>query len=448
MSEFLPEDLSYIDDFLEYKVPVSLGSEWYCIQVAINYPKHQPLFFKTCQNKDYFTAQNKIIFESLLMLWNKGDNIDIATLSTALIQAGNTDLTHYLITLLEKFSFDHAFTTHLKTVTDLYLKRTALLVSRKAMLDLGTDKDTMSVISEIQDSVLEASSLVKDKTTKEDVFNEIYTDLMSMFNGTFEYKSGGVTTGLSKLDEILFRYLPNKLYIVAARPAMGKSALAVNSAIHAAKQGEPVLIFSQEMDKKEIIQRIITKEIGLNSYHLRTGTLPADLYRQKEMLLVRIEEIQNLPFEVEDNSYTLGEIRIKILEFIKKYGKVSKIVIDYLQLITAEGENRTQEISKISRELKKMAKEFNVPIIALSQLSRELEKRQNKRPQLSDLRESGSIEQDADVVIFIYRDEYYNQESEAKGQAEIIVSKHRGGALGTALVGFDGSNTSFFDLEI
>lgn len=235
---------------------------------------------------------------------------------------------------------------------------------------------------------------------------------------------------------------------------MGKTSLVINStALAIAKSGLPVLIFSLEMDKQELFDRIVASELGISTYYLERGFLPSHSNLTAHDVALKIEEIRALPLIIEDSLFEFNQIRNRALEEKNKHGKIGAIVIDYLQLIdfsSNEG-NRTQELSQITKRLKRLAKtaEANTPVIALSQLSRQLEQRQNKRPMLSDLRESGSIEQDADLVAFIYRDSYYNPDNEdEKNKAEIIISKYRGGSVGTLSLGWNGTLTQFYDLSV
>ncbi|MDH3462298.1 MAG: replicative DNA helicase, partial [Acidimicrobiia bacterium] len=237
---------------------------------------------------------------------------------------------------------------------------------------------------------------------------------------------------------------PANLIIIAARPAMGKSSLTMNIATNAAIAGEAVAIFSLEMSKEEIVQRILSSVGKVDSMKLRSGQL-GPLWQR---VVDAAGKMYQAPIFIDDSPIvTVTDIRAKCRRLKRRRG-LSLIVVDYIQLMEASGrENRQQEIAQISRNLKNLARELDVPIIAVSQLNRSLESREDKRPRLADLRESGSIEQDADVVMFIYRDEYYNPENhESRGIAEVIVAKHRAGSTGPVRLTFQPEFTRFANL--
>jgi replicative DNA helicase len=254
----------------------------------------------------------------------------------------------------------------------------------------------------------------------------------------------GMETGFADLDKMTAGLQAGDLVIVAGRPSMGKSALAVNIGEHIALQMKlPVLIFSMEMGSHQLAMRMIASVGRLNSQNLRTGRLQADDWNKLSAALGRLNEAPILIDETP--ALTAMEVRSRARRVAKQYGNLGLIVVDYLQLMQAQGqgENRATEISEISRGLKALAKELKVPVMALSQLNRSLEQRPNKRPVMSDLRESGAIEQDADVILFIYRDEVYDVDSKDKGIAEIIIGKQRNGPIGTVRLTFLGEFTRF-----
>ena len=276
--------------------------------------------------------------------------------------------------------------------------------------------------------------------------------IKDMMNTEFQrlqnvYDNKGITTGISSgfsdFDQMTNGFNPSDLVILAARPAMGKTAFALNLALNAAKINKSVLIFSLEMSSSQLLQRFIAIEAGIGLQKIRTGFLNENDWGRmglvSETLMKTQLNIADLP------NATVLEIRA-VARRMKAAGKLDIIIIDYLQLIknsNGKSENRQQEISDISRSLKGIARELDVPIIALSQLSRAPEQRAVRRPVLSDLRESGAIEQDADMVAFLYRDDYYNEESEAKGITEIIIGKQRNGPVGTVKLRFFHELTKF-----
>ncbi len=254
----------------------------------------------------------------------------------------------------------------------------------------------------------------------------------------------GVPTGFADLDRMTSGLQPGDLVVVAGRPSMGKTSLALNIGEHVAlAAGLPVVVFSMEMGASQLALRLIGSVGRLDQHKLRTGRLAAEDWEKLTGALGRLSEAPILIDETP--ALNAIEVRSRARRLMRTYGKLGLVVVDYLQLMqaTATGENRATEISEISRAMKALAKELKVPVMALSQLNRSLEQRPNKRPVMSDLRESGAIEQDADVILFIYRDEVYNPETQDKGVAEIIIGKQRNGPIGTVRLTFLGEYTRF-----
>lgn len=258
----------------------------------------------------------------------------------------------------------------------------------------------------------------------------------------------GLPTGLSDFDERTSGLQPSDLIIVAGRPSMGKTTLVMNMAEHAAiKAGKPVLVFSMEMPSDSLAMRMMSSLGRIDQHRLRTGKLEDDDWPR---VTSAVHLLSEAPLFIDDTAaLSPAEMRARARRLAKEHGQLGLIVVDYLQLMKVPGfkaDNRTAEISEISRSLKSLAKELEVPVIALSQLNRSLEQRQDKRPVMSDLRESGAIEQDADLICFIYRDEVYNEDSPDKGTAELIIAKQRNGPIGKVRVAFLGKYTRFEDL--
>jgi replicative DNA helicase len=257
----------------------------------------------------------------------------------------------------------------------------------------------------------------------------------------------GIATGFDDLDNKTAGFQPSDLIIVAGRPSMGKSALAVNMAEHAAMEGEgAVLIFSMEMPSEQIVMRMLSSLGRIDQTRMRTGDMHEDDWPR---FTSAVSQLKDKKLYIDDTpALTPNDVRTRARRVARESGGLGLIIVDYLQLMRGSGkpENRTNEISEISRSLKAIAKELRCPLIALSQLNRALENRTDKRPMMADLRESGAIEQDADVIIFIYRDEVYNPESEYKGTAEIIIGKQRNGPIGMCRLSFIGNLTKFENL--
>ncbi|HEX7811858.1 MAG TPA: replicative DNA helicase [Burkholderiales bacterium] len=254
----------------------------------------------------------------------------------------------------------------------------------------------------------------------------------------------GVPTGFTDLDKMTSGLQPGDLVIIAGRPSMGKTSLAINMAEHVALEaGLPVGIFSMEMGASQLVMRMLGSVGRLDQHKVRTGRLADEDWRRLTDAVGRLNEA---PIHIDETAALNAlELRARARRLHRQYGRLGLIVVDYIQLMSAnsQGENRATEISEISRSLKALAKELSVPVIALSQLNRSLEQRPNKRPVMSDLRESGAIEQDADVILFIYRDEVYNPDSPDKGKAEVIIGKQRNGPIGTVNMVFQGEYTRF-----
>ncbi len=276
------------------------------------------------------------------------------------------------------------------------------------------------------------------------VLTEVVERIDLLYNRDNPSDVTGVPTGFADMDRMTSGFQPGDLIIIAGRPSMGKTALALNMAEHVALDaGLPVGIFSMEMSASQLAMRLLGSIGKLDQHKLRTGRLAEDDWRRLTNAVGRLSEA---PVQIDETAALNAlELRARARRLHRQYGKLGMIVVDYLQLMSASshGENRATEISEISRSLKALAKELNVPVVALSQLNRSLEQRPNKRPVMSDLRESGAIEQDADLILFIYRDEVYNPDSPDKGRAEIIIGKQRNGPIGAVMLTFQGEYTRF-----
>ena len=323
------------------------------------------------------------------------------------------------------------------------LRRLIYVASDIAELAYSEPDDVTKALDEAETKVFQvAEQRVTDSTRQLD---QLLSEAMDRLQETFDRGDTitGVATGYTDIDEMLSGLQPSALYIVGARPAMGKTAFGLGMATHVAQNGQkPVLVFSLEMGHAELTQRILSSEARVDSMKIRTGRLAEADWAKIGKAIGRLE----VPLFLDDNPrVTVMEIRAKARRIKARYGGLGLIVIDYLQLMSTSGysENRQLEVSEISRNLKILARELEVPIVALSQLSRNLESRSDKRPMLQDLRESGSLEQDSDVVMFLYRDEVYNNESPDKGSAEVIIAKHRSGPIGTKRLVFLGQYTRF-----
>ena len=276
------------------------------------------------------------------------------------------------------------------------------------------------------------------------IFTQVVERIDMLYNRDNPSDVTGVPTGFVDLDRMTSGFQAGDLVIVAGRPSMGKTALALNIAQHVTLDaGLPIGIFSMEMGAGQLAMRLLSSLGKINAHDLRTGQLAEDDWRKLTNAVGRLSEA---PIHIDETpGLNSLELRARARRLHRQYGQLGLIVIDYLQLMSSsrQGENRATEISEISRSLKGLAKELNVPVMALSQLNRSLEQRPNKRPVMSDLRESGAIEQDADTILFIYRDEVYNPDTLDKNKAEIIIGKQRNGPTGTVMLTWNGKHTKF-----
>ena len=403
--------------------------------------------FDILQPSDFYRRSYEIIFGHIKNLKNKKQPIDLVTVSTACRNAGELEKVGGISSIVGIMNNPVAVNSeHYARIIKTASTARNLLQAAYKIAD-ESYSITADNISEVLDSVqqkilsVEAPGQKCEAVHIRDIINESidHCELASTMNGVT-----GLSTGLKDVDFILGGLQPSDLIILAARPAMGKTALCMNIV---EKCGAPALVFSLEMDKEKLSFRMLAGKSNINLTRLTTGRLiPEDW----EGLTRAAERLSDLPIFIDDSpSLHYSEIRRRARVMFKQFG-IKLIVIDYLQLMRGDSGqkgNRETEISSISMALKALAKELQLPVVALSQLNRELEKRSNKRPELSDLRESGQIEQDADVVMFIYRDEIYNKNDPSNvGKAEIIIAKHRNGPIGTSVVQFVPTTTTFRNL--
>ena len=403
--------------------------------------------------EDFYREDNKIIYSAILNLYSKGDAIDIITLKSELSSMGKLDAVgglEYLAELPEKVPTTANVDKYINIIEEKSTLRT-LIKTGNEIITLGYDPT--QDVEELMDSAeKKIFGVMQNRNQKsysviKDILVDTFIELEDLYNR--QQHVTGVPTGFYDLDYKTAGLHGSDLVLVAARPAMGKSAFALNIATNAAvRANTPVAIFSLEMSKEQMVNRILCSEALVDSNKVRTGKLEDDDWAKLAEASGILSESEII---IDDTpGISIMEIRAKCRK-MKLEKNIGLVVIDYLQLVQGSSKraigSREQEIAEISRSLKILAKEINVPVIALSQLSRAPEQRPDHRPMLSDLRESGSIEQDADIVIFLYRDDYYNQDSEKKNVAEVILAKHRSGSTGTVELGWLGNYTKFVNLE-
>jgi replicative DNA helicase len=401
---------------------------------------------------DFYRESHGTIYRTALTLYARGEPVDAITVADqldkdgSLAEIGGPEKIQELASLVPAAAnaAHYARIVH-ETATLRGLIRVGTEITR-----LGFDRpgEVVELLDRAEQELYDLSQ--QRVTTQFAHIDELLKDSFERITSLYEAGSDitGTPSGYRDIDRLTSGFQPGNLIIVAARPSMGKSALALCMAANVAvRHGQPIALFTLEMSKAEVTQRLMCSEGKVESQRLRTGKLAADDWPR---LTAACDKLSKAPIYVDDTgSITLMEIRSKLRRLKSREPNLGLVVIDYLQLMTSgtSVENRVQEVSQISRQLKVLARDLDVPIMALSQLSRAVEQRQDKRPILSDLRESGSIEQDADLVLFVYRDEYYNpEETDSAGIAELILSKHRNGATGSEKLAFQKRYAKFSDL--
>ena len=401
---------------------------------------------------DFYRQDNKLIYEAAMNLYNRAEPIDIITVKAELISMGKFEVVgglEYLAMLPDKVPTTANVDQYITIVEEKSILRN-LIKTANELIDLGyaETEEVESIVDQAEKKIFDIMQSRNQKgfSALKDILVESFAEIEKLYNQ--KEPITGVPTGFSDLDYKTAGLHNSDLVLVAARPAMGKSAFALNIATNAAvKSKVPVAIFNLEMSKSQLVSRILCSEAMVDSNKIRTGKIEEDDWTK---LATALGPLSEAPIYIDDTpGITVAEIRAKCRKLKIEKG-IGLIVIDYLQLIQGNSKrnsSREQEISEISRSLKILAKELDVPVIALSQLSRAAEQRADHRPMLSDLRESGAIEQDADIVMFLYRDDYYNPESEKKNIAEVIMAKHRAGSTGTVELLWMGSYTKFANIE-
>lgn len=401
---------------------------------------------------DFYANRNAIIFTAILDLYEARQPIDLLTLSNKLEEVGELEKlggSAYLTELVDAVP-TAAHAAHYAGIVAHKATLRRLIKAAAKISDLGQDES--APLDSLLDSAEQTLFEVSQQNLKQNFvpIAAVLAESFDRLDGLHRDKNTlrGVPTGFKALDNVLAGLQKSDLIILAARPSMGKTTLALNIAQHVAvKEGMPVGVFSLEMSKEQLIDRLLASESGIDSWKLRTGNLEDSDFPKINQAMAVLSEA---PFFIDDSAMTnVMEIRTKARRLQSEHD-LGLIVIDYLQLMSGRKtnmENRVQEVSEISRGLKGLARELNVPVLALSQLSRSVESRSPQIPQLADLRESGSIEQDADVVMFIYREDYYQPETERANLADILIKKHRNGPTGQAELYFHPEQLLFRSID-
>lgn len=405
------------------------------------------------KSEDFYNKQFGIFFDTIIELQDKTGSVDIVSLRDKLLSKGIPEElcnAEYLGNLISAVPTSSNIDRYCEIVAEKATRRNIIRVNEDLANDgYGGTKDTEILLEEVEKKVF--NLVQKRGRTDARPIRDVASEAVDRIERASKVSGSvtGVPTGFTDLDYKLSGLQPSDLILLAARPSMGKTALALNMAQHIVfKQHIPAAIFSLEMSDIQLVNRLFSLESNISSSSLRTGHLTDDEW---DRLIESAGVVGNSDLVIDSTpGISISELRSRSRRY-KMEKNIGVIFIDYLQLMTGSGksasESRQQEISEISRSLKALARELNVPVVALSQLSRAVEGRPDKRPMLSDLRESGAIEQDADVVMFIYRDEYYHKDTKEPGVAEVIIAKQRNGPVGTEKLAWLGDYTKFANLE-
>jgi replicative DNA helicase len=397
--------------------------------------------------ESFYFEPHRLIYQIIIELSEKNQSINLTTVITELENQGllkKIGGIEKIVNIINRFEIFSELENYISLVNEKYLRRLLIELGKQIIIwGYTTSKDITELLDKTEQSIysLNQQKVSQKIYTAAEIVDDVFNELKAKIK---KDSSSGLLTSFKDLDAIIQGFENSDLIVIAGRPSMGKTAFSLNLGKNIVNSyNVPLLIFSLEMSRQQIIYRFISTNANINSNRLKSGKMSS---KEWEALSAAMRNISDLPIFIDDNpNLSLIEIRSKLRKILVEKKKKGLVIIDYLQLmkLNIKFENRSQEISYITRNLKILAKEFQVPIIILSQLSRNVEARTNKRPMLSDLRESGSIEQDADIVIMLYREEYYTEKKNDLQITEFIVAKHRNGPVGTAKLLFNANTTSF-----
>lgn len=438
-------------DVMGRELPYSREAEQAVIGSALTDSQSVSASLEIIRADDFYFPQNREVFAVITELFNENSPIDFITVSNRLNRNDKLEAVGgmtYLRTMAVEVPTTRHTTYYANIIKEKSTLRT-LIKSANAISDMAYEEtDKVDRVLEQSEQLIFDVSASREKSDIIPIGDILIGSYQTLVDNS-QNRGGltGLATGFDELNKRTGGFHGGELILIAGRPGMGKSSFAVNIAEHVSiNDKKTVAIFNLEMPKEQIVNRIICSQAMVNTGKLRNGEINADDW---EKIGEVVNRVASAPMYIDDTaSVTVSQIRAKCRR-LKQTKNLALIIIDYLQLMQSSGrpESRQQEISEISRSLKILSKELDIPVIALSQLSRASESRSDKRPMLSDLRESGAIEQDADMVMFLYRDDYYNKDSEEKNIAECIVAKHRNGETGMFKLGWKGEFTKFQNLE-
>ncbi|MFR4985767.1 MAG: replicative DNA helicase [Lachnospirales bacterium] len=407
--------------------------------------------YEMLKAEDFYRPEHKILFEAMISMYSNSQQVDVITLKNKLESMNmlnNVGGYEYIIELYNIVSTSALTKQYTDIVKEKSIRRKILKASKDINVLTFDNTEPIENIVEKAEKIIESigdSNNLDDFSPISQVLETSIENIENLYRN--KSKVTGIETGFADFDMKTSGLQNSDFILIAGRPSMGKTAFAINIAQYAAlRKNVTTAIFSLEMSKEQLVNRMICTEALVDAQKLRTGDIQSDDWYK---IAEAVSSLSEAPIYIDDkSSITIPELRAKCRR-LKKDKDLGLVVIDYLQLMNGNtrNENRQQEISSISRALKGLARELNVPVVALSQLSRAVEQRKPPKPMLSDLRESGAIEQDADLVCFLYREEYYNPETDKRGQAEVIIAKQRNGSVGTVNLSWLGQYTKFASLE-
>ncbi len=439
-----------LQEFSQEQQPYSMEAEQSVLGAILLEPECIAQVLEYLSPESFYRQQHKELFAIMLAMFTSAQPIDVVTVLEQAkkdrVFPGENEVKVYLTQLAQTVPSIINVESYAKVVQEKYYLRSLIGIARD-IISHSTDGDsTARNLMEFAEHKLFELRQGKDSGGLVRVDRAIYElyDHLQRLSGEDKDAFAGISTGFSALDQVTTGLNRSDLILLAARPAMGKSTFAFNIAANVAKQGKTVAIFSLEMSREQVVSKLLSTEALIQGTAMRTGNLSADEWTR---LAISAQTIAKMSLYIDDTpGITVAEMKAKL----RRLRELDLVIIDYLQLMASGRriENRVQEVSEVTRNLKIAAKELNVPLVVLSQLSRGPDKRTEHRPVLSDLRESGSIEQDADLVMFLYRDEYYEENTEDKGLAECILAKNRHGSTDTVKIAFDGAHSRFMSREI
>jgi len=420
--------------------------------LLINYEAIE-ITIKTVRIETFYFINHQEIYKAIVEMYKKKLSINVFSVNNFLKETGCLDKiggTKVLLELLNQIPNLVYLEEYIQLIQDKFLRRSLINLGYEAINSAYiTNIPLEKILTDFEKKSFRITNELIDekKLTTAELFSSVFLELKEK---SLKPELPGLASGFYDLDSLTQGFQKSDLIILAGRPSMGKTAFVLNIGENIIKKYKvPILFFSLEMSKEQLIYRLLANETGISQTRLKIGNLYKEDWHE---LKKSIQNYSRLPFFIDDQpNLTTQDIRSKIKQILFEQNKIGLIIIDYLQLLLnskLKSENRVQELSQITRELKNLAKEFQIPVIALSQLSRNVENRINKRPVLSDLRESGSIEQDADLVLMLYRENYYNsmvEKNEKITTAELIIAKHRNGPLGTVELSFQTDPTKFLN---